>query len=64
MTTDFVADEPVWVVLLERVELIGVETGQQFTSSQVCEQYDNQTDAEARMVDLDPAWTPDDLDVP
>ena len=62
--TDFVATAPVWMVLVERAELITVETGQQFTSSQVCEQYDTQAAAEARMVELDPAWTPDDLDVP
>ena len=72
MTTDFVADQPVWMVLTERVELIGVEVGQQFTSAQVSEQYDTQAAAEARMVDLDPDWTPtvfpppdlDDPDVP
>jgi hypothetical protein len=62
MTTDFVATEPVWMVLVERVELIGVEVGQQFTSSQVCEQYDTQAAAEARMVGLDPDWTSDDPD--
>lgn len=63
MTTDFVADQPVWMVLTERIELIGVEVGQQFTSAQVCEQYDDQVAAEARMVELDPNWTPDNLDV-
>jgi hypothetical protein len=64
MMTDFVADVPVWMVLVERVELVPVDTGQQFTSAQVCELYDTQAAAEARMVGLDPAWTPDDLDVP
>ena len=58
MTTDFVATAPVWVVLTERIELVQVDTGQQFTSAQVCEQYDTQAAAQARMVDLDPDWTP------
>ena len=62
MTTDFIATEPTWMVLVERVELIPVDTGQQFTSPQVCEQYDTEAAAEARMVGLDPDWTPDDPD--
>ena len=62
MTTDFVADEPTWVVLTERAELIGVETGQQFTSSQVCELFTDQSQAEARAVQA--GWEPDDLDDP
>lgn len=60
MMTDFVATENVWIVLSEKVELIVVEVGQQFTSSQVCEQYATENDAHVRMVELDPNWTPDD----
>ena len=60
MTTDFVATEPVWVVLVERAELIEVETGQQFTSSQVLELFTDQAEAEARAVQV--GWEPDDLD--
>ena len=60
MMTDFVADVPTWVVLVERAELIGVEVGQQFTSSQVLELFTDQAAAEARAVQV--GWTPDDPD--
>ena len=60
--TDFVADVPTWVVLVERAELIGVETGQQFTSSQVCELFTDQAEAEARAVQV--GWQPDDDEAP
>jgi hypothetical protein len=60
--TDFVATEPVWLVLVERAELIAVETGQQFTSSQVVELFTDQAEAEARAVEV--GWQPDDLDGP
>jgi hypothetical protein len=53
---DFVAEEKTWVVLTERVELIPVEIDQQFTSSQVCEIYDNEEEAHNRMIELDPEW--------
>jgi hypothetical protein len=53
---DFVAEEKKWVVLTERVELIPVEIDQQFTSSQVCEIYDNEEEAHNRMIELDPEW--------
>lgn len=62
MTTDFVATEPVWAVLVERAELFQVETGQQFTSSQVLELFTDRTEAEARAVEV--GWEPDDLDAP
>jgi len=60
--TDFVADVPTWVVLTERAELIAVEVGQQFTSSQVCELFTDQTAAEARAVQV--GWQPDDDEAP
>jgi hypothetical protein len=62
MMTDFVADVPTWVVLTERAELIGVQTGQQFTSSQVLELFTDQAEAEARAVQV--GWQPDGLDDP
>jgi len=60
--TDFVADVPTWVVLTERAELIAVETGQQFTSSQVCELFTDQAEAETRAVQV--GWQPDDDEAP
>ena len=60
MITDFVADEPVWAVLVERAELIAVGTGQQFTSAQVLELFTDQAEAEARAVQV--GWQPDDVD--
>jgi len=60
MMTDFVATEPVWVVLTELAQLLPVEVGQQFTSSQVCELFNDQDEAEARAAEV--GWVPDDTD--
>ena len=52
MMLDFVAEKPTWVVLTELKQLLTVDTGQQFTSNQVCEQFTNEADAIARAVEI------------
>ena len=55
--TDFVATEPKWVVLIDKVELIAVEVGQQFTSSHPLEIFSVEAEAVAFAESL--GWQPD-----
>lgn len=57
--TDFMAEEPMWVVLTELVKLVIVEPTQQFTSGQVCEVFMSEELAHERMLELDPNWVDD-----
>lgn len=56
MTTDLIATEPLWIVLVELVYLLPIAPSTQFTSSQICEIYDNEEEAHERMIELDPEW--------
>lgn len=49
-----------WAVLPNRVELIFIESGHQFTTSQEVEFYTDELEARSRAVDL--GWTDPDLE--
>lgn len=54
--TDFTATEPTWVVLSARPELVKVDTGQQFTTTQPAELFTDEQAAIVRATEL--GWSP------
>jgi len=54
--TDFVATETTWVVVLDRINLIQVDIGLEFSTNQSCAVFTNE--AEAIAYALEHGWTP------
>lgn len=59
--TDFYAGVPTWVVLIDQQQLIAVEVGQQFTSSQNLEMFTDEAEATAFALSI--GWEPRQSDV-
>ena len=55
--TDFYADVPTWVVLIDQAQLIAVEVGQQFTSSQTLQIFTDESEAIAFAISI--GWQPE-----
>ena len=56
MTTDFVADVTTWVVVLDRINLIQVDIGLEFTTNQTCSVFTDEAKAIAYAIEH--GWTP------
>jgi hypothetical protein len=54
--TDFIAAQPTWVVLDNLIQLLTVETAQQFTSNQQCHIFTDEAQAVAYATSI--GWTP------
>lgn len=55
--TDFYADVPTWVVLIDQVQLIPVEVGQQFTSNHPLEIFTDELEAIEFAISI--GWQPE-----
>jgi hypothetical protein len=61
--TDFYADVPTWVVLIDQAQLIAVEVGQQFTSNHPLEIFTDELEAIEFAISI--GWQPEpDPDLP
>ena len=61
--TDFYAEVPTWVVLIDQVQIIAVEVGQQFTSNHPLEIFTDEAEAIAFALSI--GWQPEpDADLP
>ena len=60
--TDFYADVPIWVVLIDQVQIIAVEVGQQFTSNNPLEIFADEAEAIAFAVSI--GWQPEPPPLP